>query len=204
MTGMATTIIIIVATCVVSFQAFNNPRLMQRMMFWPPAIQRGQYDRFLSYGLIHADGMHLLFNMFTLFFFGRAMEPFYTGTLGMFGFAIFYVSAIVVSILPTWLKHRHDANYRSLGASGAVSAVLFAYILLAPWSMLYIYFIPMPAILFAVGYVGYSVYMERRGGGSINHSAHLWGGLYGILFTIALRPAVVPYFWQQLLHPTGG
>lgn len=198
---MLTTLIIIAATCIVSFMAFNNRQLLDSLILWPPAVQRGQYYRLLSYGLIHADGTHLLFNMFTLFFFGRAMEPLYTGILGPFGFAAFYVLGLLISILPTWLANRNNAGYRSLGASGAVSAVLFAYILVAPWSLIYLYFIPVPAILFAVAYIGYSIYMDRKGGGNINHSAHLWGAAYGVLFTIFMQPRVLGLFVERLLHP---
>lgn len=198
---MVTTLIIIALTCVVSFMAFNNRQLLDSLILWPPAVQKGQYYRLLSYGLIHADGTHLLFNMFTLFFFGRAMEPLYTGLLGPFGFAVFYVLGLLVSILPTWLANRNNAGYRSLGASGAVSAVLFAYILIAPWSLIYLYFIPVPAILFAVAYIAYSIYMDRKGGGNINHSAHLWGAAYGVVFTIILQPRVLSIFVERLLHP---
>ncbi len=199
---MITTLIIIAATCIVSFMAFNNRQLLDSLILWPPAVQRGQYYRLLSYGLIHADGTHLLFNMFTLFFFGRAMEPLYTGLMGPLGFAVFYLLGLLVSILPTWLANRDNAGYRSLGASGAVSAVLFAYILMAPWSLIYLYFIPVPAILFAVAYIGYSIYMDRKGGGNINHSAHLWGAAYGIVFTIIMEPRVLALFVERLLHPS--
>lgn len=201
---MATTLIIIALTCIVSFAAFKDRKLLDSLILWPPAVTRGQYYRLVSCGFIHADGTHLLFNMFTLFFFGRAMEQFYQSQLGLFGFAIFYVLGLLVSSLPSWLANRHNAGYRSLGASGAVSAVLFAYILMAPWSLIFLYFIPVPAILFAIAYVGYSVYMDRKGGGNINHSAHLWGGAYGVLFTIVMEPRVVELFVGRLLHPSFG
>lgn len=123
------TLIIIIITTVLSFTAFSNRTLMNRLIMWPPAMQRGQYDRFITYGFVHADGTHLLFNMFTLFFFGRAIEDFYRPYLGGLGFVLFYLAALIVSMLPSYLKHKNDPNYLSLGASGAVSAVLFAYIL---------------------------------------------------------------------------
>lgn len=201
---MTTTLAIVALTCVVSFLAFSNRQLLDRLILWPPAVDRGQYYRLASYGLVHADGTHLLFNMITLFFFGQAMEPLYASFLGPLGFGAFYVIGLVVSILPSWLRNRHNPAYRSLGASGAVSAVLFAYILVAPWSIIYLYFVPVPAILFAVAYVAYSIYMERRGGDNINHSAHLWGGLYGIGFTILMKPALLGVFFERLLHPSLG
>ncbi|TLY50785.1 MAG: rhomboid family intramembrane serine protease [Gammaproteobacteria bacterium] len=197
-----TTLIIIAITCIVSFMAFNNPRLIEQLILWPPAVKRGQYYRLVSHGLIHSDTTHLLLNMLTLFFFGRAMEPLYTTILGPFGFALFYVSAIVVAILPTYLANRDNANYHSLGASGGVSAVLFAFILMQPWATILVWFVPMPAILYAVAYVIYSFYMERKAVDNINHSAHLWGAAYGIAFTVVAAPRTISYFLEQLSHPS--
>jgi membrane associated rhomboid family serine protease len=202
---MSTTLILIAITCAVSFTAFGNPKMIDALILWPPAVKRNNdYYRLLSYGFVHADFTHLLFNMFTLYFFGRAMENFYNAELGDFGFALFYVLGLLASILPTYLKHRDDAGYRSLGASGAVSAVLFAFILLRPWAMIYVYFIPIPAILYAGVYVFYSIYMDKRGGDNINHSAHLWGAAYGVAFTVAMEPRVIGYFLGALVHPGAG
>ena len=199
------TILLVVATVAVSWFAFNNPRLLDRLLLWPPAIQRQhQYDRLLTHCFVHADWQHLLFNMITLFFFGRAIESFFASYIGSLGFVLFYLSAILVAILPTWLRHRHDPRYRSLGASGAVSAVLFAYIMVAPWSLIFVFFLPVPAIVYAVFYVGYSIWMDRQGRDNVNHSAHLWGAGYGLLFTVMMEPRVIPYFLQQLMHPSFG
>jgi membrane associated rhomboid family serine protease len=196
------TLAIIAITSIVSFMALNNPRLMNDLILWPPAITRQrEYHRLVTYGLVHADFGHLLFNMFTLYFFGRAMEGFFAQRLGSFGFALFYIGGLVVSILPTYLKNRSNSSYRSLGASGAVSAVLFSYILLAPWSRIIVLVIPMPAIIYAVLYTGYSIYMDRRGQGNVNHSAHLWGAAYGVIFTVLVNPNVLPYFLDALAHP---
>jgi membrane associated rhomboid family serine protease len=200
---MLITLVIIAITGIVSFMAFNNSRLMNDLILWPPAITRQhEYHRLVTYGLVHADFGHLLFNMFTLFFFGRAMEPFFTDSLGTLGFALFYIGGLVVSILPTYLKNRANPNYRSLGASGAVSAVLFSFILLAPWQRILVLVIPMPAIVYAVLYTGYSIYMDRRGQGNVNHSAHLWGAVYGVIFTILVNPRVLPHFIDALTHPS--
>ncbi|HZV23053.1 MAG TPA: rhomboid family intramembrane serine protease, partial [Luteimonas sp.] len=156
------TLLLIAVTVLVSWLAFNNARLMERLILWPPAIQRRhQYDRLVTHGFIHADFQHLLFNMITLYFFGRLIERFFSTYIGETGFLLFYLSALVVAILPTYLTHRNDAGYRSLGASGAVSAVLFAFILLQPWSMIYVFFLPLPAIVYGVLYVGYSIWMDR-------------------------------------------
>ncbi|GGA06295.1 rhomboid family intramembrane serine protease [Dyella caseinilytica] len=197
-----TLLIILAATCIVSFMAFNNRRLIDDLILWPPAIERKkEYYRLVTYGLIHADGMHLLFNMLTLFFFGRVMESFFTAILGAFGFGLFYLGGLIISILPTYLKNRRNSNYHSLGASGAVSAVLFAYVLLEPWARILVWFVPVPAIIYAVLYVGYSIYMDQRGQGNINHSAHLWGAAYGVIFTVVAYPPVLPRFLGALLQP---
>lgn len=199
---MPITFIILAVTCVISFIAFNNRKVMDDLILWPPAITRSkEYHRLVTYGLVHADFGHLLFNMITLFFFGRAMEGFYASQLGTFGFALFYIGALVVSILPTYLKNRGNPNYRSLGASGAVSAVLFGYILLAPWQRIIVFVIPMPAIIYALLYTGYSIYMDRNGRDNVNHSAHLWGAAYGVVFTLLANPRVLPHFLGELLQP---
>ncbi|MEP7043038.1 MAG: rhomboid family intramembrane serine protease [Dokdonella sp.] len=202
---MSITLIIIAVTCVVSFMGFSNPQLIDRLILWPPAITRGkEYWRLASCGLIHADVPHLVFNMLTLYFFGRYMEMFFAGSVGFIGYLIFYVGALVVSSLPSYLQHKNDSRYRSLGASGAVSAVLFAFILLSPWSKIIVFVLPMPAILYAVLYVVYSIYMDRQRVDNINHSAHLWGALYGVVATILVEPSVIVRFLQQLAHPVLG
>jgi membrane associated rhomboid family serine protease len=200
------TFILIAVTCVVTLLAFRSPALAGRLILWPPAIDRHkQYDRLVTYGFIHADFWHLLFNMVTLFFFGRVMENIITELSGSsLTYVAFYFAALVVSILPTYLKHQKDPNYRSLGASGAVSAVLFAFILINPWAMIGVFFIPMPAIVFAVLYIGYSIWMDKRGGDNINHGAHLAGAAFGVLFMLAMEPRVLGHFLQTLMRPGGG
>lgn len=198
------TFALIAVTVLVSWLAFDRPRLLDRLILWPPAIERKkQYDRLLTHGFIHADWSHLLFNMITLFFFGRAIERVISQVIGPLGFLLFYLSAIVIAILPTYLRHRHDPHYRSLGASGAVSAVLFAFILLQPWALIYIP-IPVPAFLYAVAYVAYSFWMDKRGGDNINHSAHLSGAIYGVLFMLLMEPRVAGVFLQRLMNPSFG
>ena len=199
------TLLILAITCIVSFAAFSNPKLLERLILWPPAISRQhQYDRLLTSGFIHADFAHLLFNMFTFFSFGAYMERLFTPRIGAIGYAAFYAAGIVVASLPSYLRHQDDANYRSLGASGAVSAVLFAFILIKPWSMILIIAFPVPAIVFAIVYLGYTIYMDRRQADRINHSAHLWGAIYGIVFTIAVEPRVLGQFLERLMHPSFG
>lgn len=194
------TVSLIVITVVVSLLAFSNQALMNRLIFWPPAMQKGQFDRFITHGFVHADGTHLLFNMITLFFFGSIIESFYRQYFYDLGFVLFYLGALVVAILPSYLQHKHDTHWASLGASGAVSAVLFAYILFEPWKLILVFFIPVPAIIFAVLYVGYSIWSGKRGNSNINHSAHLWGAAYGVLMTLLLEPRLLGHFLNKLSH----
>ena len=199
------TYVLIGVTVLVSWRAFGDRALLERLILWPPAIKRNrQYDRLLTHGFIHADATHLLFNMITLFFFGRAIEPAFVERIGMVGYAAFYLSAIVIAIMPTYLRHANDSRYRSLGASGAVSAVLFSFVLFAPWSLIFVFFIPVPAIIYAVLYIGYSIWMDRRGTDNVNHSAHLWGAVYGMLFTVMMEPRVATTFIARLLSPSLG
>ena len=202
---LSSTIIVIAVTVAVSLLAMNNEKLLDRLIFWPPAVARGgEYQRLVTYGFIHADGAHLLFNMITLYFFGRVVESLITAKLGPLGFYIFYLVALIVSILPSYYRHREDSRYRSLGASGAVSAVLFAFILLQPWAMIFVFFIPMPAILYAVIYVAYTLWADRQGRDSINHSAHLWGGAFGVAAILVIEPSIVGHFLRQLANPQFG
>ena len=199
------TLILIAVTVLVSWLAFDRPRLLDRLILWPPAIDRNrQYDRLLTHGFIHADWQHLLFNMITLFFFGRVAEQVIGSMIGPVGFLLFYLSAIVIAILPTYLRHRHDTRYRSLGASGAVSAVLFAFILVQPWSLIFVFFLPVPAIVYGAFFVGYSIWMDRQGGDNTNHNAHLSGAIYGVLFMLLMEPRIAGYFLQRLVNPSFG
>jgi|SRR5699024_9946949 len=201
---MSVTLIIIIITCVVSFVSFQQSHVLEELLYWPPGVAKGQYWRLITHGFVHADGQHLLFNMITLFFFGRAIERFFTMYIGAAGFVLFYLGAIVVAMLPSAYAHRNDSRYRSLGASGAVSAVLFAYIFMAPWSIIYVFIVPIPAILFAALYTGYSIYANERSLGNINHSAHLWGAGYGIAFSLIMEPRLLQHFIHSLLTPLSG
>ena len=200
------TLLLIAVTSLVSWLAFSNRKLADRLILWPPAVDRHrQYDRLVTYGFIHADFAHLLFNMVTLFFFGRLIEQIMLRVTGnWWTYPLFYVAALVVSILPSYLKNQKNPNYFSLGASGAVSAVLFAFILIQPWSLIFVFFIPAPAILYAVFYVGYSIWMDRKGGDRINHSAHLAGAAFGVMFMLAMEPRLLGVFLDQLLNPRFG
>lgn len=195
------TLLIVIVTVLASIAAWQSQALMARLIFYPPAVARGQVDRFVTHGFVHADTMHLLFNMITLFSFGHAVQRTFNARLGGLGFLLFYLAALVVAILPTYLQHKEDRRYSSLGASGAVMAVVFSYILFDPWTRIYFFIIPMPAIVFALLYVGYSIWAHDRGGSSVNHSAHMVGGMFGVVATMLVEPNVIGQFVYQIMHP---
>ncbi len=190
-----TTLLIIIITSIISIQAFSNPAQRERFIFHPPSIRSGGAYRLLSYGFIHADYTHLIFNMLTLYFFGSVIEQMlqvsFGSKTGTIIYILLYLSAISVSILPTYFKEKNNSYYLGLGASGAVSAVVFAYILISPMSFMGIMFIPvmLPAFLFGIIFVVLSIYLSRNHGGNINHTAHIAGGIYGILFLILIFAA---------------
>jgi membrane associated rhomboid family serine protease len=198
------TLSIVVITSIISIAGFRNGKVVDELIFWPPAIsKKHQYYRFITCGLIHADYMHLIFNMVTLYFFGTYMEAHYQGDLGLqkYYYLALYVGALIVSNIPTYIKHYNDYDYRSLGASGAVSAVLFSFILLGPWQQILVLVFPVPAIIYGGLFLFYSAYMSRKGGDHVNHDAHFYGALFGVIFTIAVRPDVVNIFLNELKHP---
>ena len=197
-------LVIILANVLISIKGFNDQLFFRKYQFHVGSIRAGEQIRMITSGFLHADEVHLAFNMITLYFFGRAMEVFFIAKIGKVGFLLFYIAGIIVSEIPSYIKHRNNYQYRSLGASGAVTAVLFSFILLAPWQTLYVFFLPVPAIIFAALYVGYSIYMDRKGGDNVNHSAHLWGAVWGIAFTLLMDPNVLPHFLDQLMKPSFG
>jgi membrane associated rhomboid family serine protease len=191
---LSITLIIIIITTLVSIGGFTNRKIIDDLIFYPPAVTlRKQWYRFFSCGLIHADFGHLFFNMLSLYFLGRFVEDGFGelfGSTGKWLYLLLYISALLFSLLPTYFKHKNDPNYRSLGASGAVSAVIFAGLLLVPTIELYVYFIKIPGFIFAPLYLIISAMLERSGKDNINHSAHIWGSLYGLIFTFIACQAI--------------
>ncbi len=190
--------------------AFNSQEVLSKTIMWPYGVKRyNQYYRFITSGFIHADFMHLFFNMFTLFFFGQNVEIIFTkaGLGGAIAYLVLYFLGLIVSDIPTYLKQKDNYHYHCLGASGAVSAVVFAAIIFNPWGKIYLYgAIGISAFIYAVLYIVYCVTMSRRGGDNINHDAHLWGSLFGLVFTIiliaALQPGLFDYILEQLKNPS--
>ncbi|HEY8388639.1 MAG TPA: rhomboid family intramembrane serine protease [Parasegetibacter sp.] len=189
---MSITLIIVIITALISISAFSNGKLIDDLIFYPPAVSRhNQWYRFFTCGLIHADWGHLIFNMLALYLFGRVVEQQFQGIFDSSGkilYLLMYVSALMVSLLPTYKKHKDNYYYRSLGASGAVSAVIFAGLLIAPYMEVYIFFIPIPipGFIFAPLYLIISAVLDKKGGDNVNHSAHIWGAIYGLIFVIVM------------------
>ena len=184
------TLIIIIVTSLVSIGGFSNHKVIDDLIFYPPAVtHQRQWWRFFTCGLIHADVGHLVLNMYVLYTFGNTVEHNFQLIFGERGGAIYllmYVSALIVCLLPTYRKNRDNYYYRSLGASGAVSAVIFCFILLDPLQRLGLLFIPVmiPGFIFGALYLIVSSILDRRAAGHINHSAHIWGAIYGIVFLV--------------------
>ena len=192
---MSITVIIIILTVLVSIAGFRSEKVIDDLIFYPPAVtQNKQYYRFVTCGFIHADIGHLFFNMYAFYLFGEGQvkngtENIFLSVFGDYGrllYIIMYVLALIVCLIPSFQKNRSNPNYRSLGASGAVSAVVFAYILFNPLQGVGLIFIPVfiPGFLFGIIYLVVSWWLDRKGGGSINHSAHIWGALFGVIFFI--------------------
>jgi len=166
---------------------------------------RKEWWRFFSSGILHADWMHLAFNMFSFYMFGRGVEEAFSymfGVKGTFFFLLLYVGGIAMSSLYSYEKQKHNIYYNALGASGAVSAVIFAYIIIAPTAKLGFLFIPVPipAYLFGLIFLGIEYYMGKKGNSNIGHDAHFWGAVYGALLTIVLKPALFMAFIEQIMN----
>ncbi|MCF8449441.1 MAG: rhomboid family intramembrane serine protease [Taibaiella sp.] len=196
---MTFTIIIVAITVILSIAAFNNETIINKLILWPRQMDNPQeYYRLLTSGFIHADWNHLLFNMITLFYMGRWAEY----ILGA-GFLTLYLSGIIIASLPSFLKNRNNSYYRSLGASGGVAAVLFFFIYSSPWSRINMMFIPIgiPSIIFGVLYLLFEAYMAKKGGGNVNHDAHIWGSVYGLFFALLSDPTHGLGFINALMSP---
>ena len=198
------TIIIIVVTAVVSVICFSQAGLFETLKFSAYDVwHRRQWHQLLTYGLVHGGWGHLLFNMITLYCFGRIVEQYFGAAFvdkGPVLYVAFYVTALIVSTIGDLIKFRDNPSYSAVGASGAVSAILFAAILFEPRMGIYIYLIPIPvpAYIFAPLYLVYCIIMARKNVDNIGHSAHFWGAVYGLLFPLLLRPDIFTHFLNQL------
>ena len=192
------TLAIIIITALISYQAFSNYHIADKLIFQPASVRDGEWYRLFTYGVLHADFTHLLFNMFTLYLFGGYIENMFKLQLGLrqgsIAFILLYVGGLLFSILPTYFKEKNNYYYKGLGASGAVSAMVFAYILINPMNFMGILFIPimLPAFLFGFIFVFISMYLDKKQVGGINHSAHVTGGLFGVILTAVVFFVLTP------------
>ncbi|NBG65413.1 rhomboid family intramembrane serine protease [Acidiluteibacter ferrifornacis] len=201
---MSITLIIILATGIVSAIAFKNRELFQKLEFTPYVVfHQKEYFRFFTHALLHADWMHLLINMLVLWFFGETTEYYfqaYLGAKGIFYFILLYVGSVIFASLPTFNKHKENYTYRSVGASGAVSAIVMSSVIFNPLNSICLYgLICFPGIIWAIIYLVYSFQMAKKSSDNINHDAHFWGAVFGIVFTIVAIPSTLMNFINQLL-----
>jgi len=204
--GINASIFLIAITFFVTVFTWKRRVLFEKMMFHAPSVAYNkEWYRLLSYGFLHANWGHLFVNMFVLWMFGRQVEAEYVYLFDNKGYILFlflYLSAIVISTLYDLKKQKDNYNFRAVGASGAVSAVLFAYIFLFPTQKIYFMFIPIgiPAVLFGIFYLIYSSYMSKQNIDNVGHDAHFWGGVYGFLFILPFKWKLLIAFFVQIME----
>jgi membrane associated rhomboid family serine protease len=204
---MIITIIIIGITVLISFLSLNNIELFDRLKFNAYDVKHSnQWYRFFTYGFLHAGWMHLFINMLVLYSFGGIVEgyfKFFFPLKYILYYLLLYIGGLLLSIIPAFGKNKNDVFYNAVGASGAIAAVLFSSIILYPTGKIFFFFIPIgiPSPIFGVLYVAYEYYMSKKAKDNIGHDAHLWGAIFGIVFTIVIRPQFAISFLQQIgLH----
>lgn len=201
---MIITLCLIGLTVLLSIRGFSNDEIQYKWIFNPYQVYTNkEYYRFLSSGFIHSDYMHLILNMIALYFFGKVIEAnfsfIYGDVLGIVFYLSLYIGGIIVSDIPSYLKYKYQPGYNSLGASGGVAAVLFGAILYRPLSDICLYgIICMPAFILGTLYLIYSYFSGRNTNDNINHDAHLFGALFGLILTIALNPPIVVGFFNEI------
>jgi membrane associated rhomboid family serine protease len=195
---------IIILTVIISLLSFNNTIYYQKLIYSPYRVkEHNEWTRIITHAFIHANWTHLLFNMMVLYFFGDNVIFLLEnkiGVNGQIGFAFLYLGGILFSSISAYARHGNNEHYLSLGASGAVSAVLYAFIIMAPTSSMYLYFIPIPIPAFIIGiaYLWYEARLDKNSNDGIAHDAHFWGAIFGVLFVIVLKPSTMLDFVNQV------
>jgi len=200
------TYIILAINIILSLIAFNNRELFAKLEFNPYQVyHRKQYYRLFTHAFIHADLLHLFINMYVLYNFGFIVELFFSEQLelqGTYYFILLYMGGVFFSSLPALKRHKDNFHYNAVGASGAIAAVLFSFIIFQPMAGIGILFIPgisIPAIVIGILYLWYERYMDKRSGDRIAHDAHYWGALFGAIFTILVMPRAFLNFFNQII-----
>lgn len=203
---MSITLIIVLVTALISIAAFSNSSLKGKLIMNAYLVHhQKQWYRMISHGFIHADWSHLIFNMIALYSFGQIVENYYEYHFdvarGIFFYLVLYFSALLIASVPDLAKHKDQHWFNSLGASGAVSAVVFAAILFDPWVGITIFPIPIPipGIIFGPLFLIFSQYMAKRGGDNIGHDAHFYGAISGIVITIIYKPSLAIDFVNKVM-----
>ena len=196
---MSITIILIIVTVLISILGFTNAKIREDLIFYPVIIyHKNQYYRFITYGFLHADIMHLIFNMYAFYLFGEATEYYFSEVFGQYGptfYILLYFLSLIACVIPDFTKHKNNENYRSLGASGAVSAVVFAYIMFNPLQGIGLLFIPVfiPGFLFGILFLVISYFLGKKSKSVVNHSAHIWGAIFGVIFILLMTELFSDY-----------
>lgn len=200
------TTIIVVITGLISFLGFRDRNLLSKLMFNPYLVKHSnQWYRAVTHAFIHSGWMHLLVNMWVLWIFGDIVEQSfksYRGIAGIVGFIALYIGGILFATLSSFRKHQDNFHYNSLGASGAVAAVLFSAIYFNPTMDLYLMFIPIPipAIIFGIGYLALEWYLDKQSNDNVAHDAHFWGAAFGFTFSVIMIPSQMEYFVDAILY----
>ncbi len=200
---MSITVLIILITVVTSWQGFNQPSFTHKYMFNAYQVaHKKEWYRMLTHGFLHADWGHLAFNMLSFYSFGESIEKVFKGifgeTQGIIYYLLLYFGAMVFSSLYSLMKHKNNSYYNALGASGAVSAIIFTFILIAPSSKMFVFFLPMNSLLYGIVFLGLSYYMSKKNMDNIGHDAHFWGAVFGFVFPIILQPMLLDNFIMQV------
>lgn len=193
------TFIILIVTVLISWYAFGKNDIIDKYLYRPYDIEKkNEYWRFVTSAFLHNDWMHLIFNMISLFFFAPLVES----AIGSFGLLFLYITGAAGSLLPNYFKNKRYSGYQALGASGAVSAVVFAAIMIAPYSQLMFILLPVPmsAWVFGLLYLSVSWYMYKRDTDNVGHDVHIYGSLYGLLFIILYDFSYLTNFINNLIH----
>ena len=203
--GFSMTFIIIIVTGIISYRSFQNPGLFNKLLHWPYQEHRAkEFYRLLTAGFVHGSWTHLLINLFVLYSFGEIVEYYFNeffGNAGRLYYLAAYILMIVFANIPSHFTKKNNSNFRSVGASGAVSGIIFIFILIQPWSTLLLFFvIPIPAVIAGVLFLAYSSWAAKNSHDQIDHQAHFYGALSGIVLILLLHPALAKQFVTNFLN----